>query len=266
MKNKQTNNNLTKKKAEMEDAEVYPPSPNWYSPQVADWDGETFAYGSQNSVVVMRTDVNAPPHAASDASPPPEKKAKREEARNSTKVIRILYGHEKRVNAVAVWGKFVVSGSDDGTARLWDVERGAAVQMCKENGKPISALCVAAESRVVVYGDDSGGIKFWTVSDTSGTPSTSMPVGEPCFKCRVTCLKANGRVVAAAGKDGVIVLLGVDSKQRLATLGSIGGSVHSLSWCKCDIGTFLSASCESSVTVWRLSDGKDADPQSPGPK
>ena len=252
--------------------EVYPPSPNWYSPQVVDWDGEVLAYGSRNAIIVLRLssggsdESNAPlPENSTDEAnptPPPEKKAKRLAPREYSRVTvaRILCGHKERVNAVSVWGRAIASGSDDKTVRLWDAEQGATLRLHKAHKESVSAICVAKERNVVLSGDKDGVVALWNVGNAAEGQAegpTMEPIISSCFKCKVACLKIEGSVAAAAGENGAIVLLGVTNGQRIAALEPMNGGVQSLSWCKCSAGRFLSASCGGSVRVWRLSEKKD---------
>ena len=253
--------------------EVYPPSPNWYSPQAVDWDGEVLAYGSRNAIIVLGlsseggngNDTRPPENPTEEANPapPPEKKAKRLAPREYSKVtvMRILCGHKGRVNAVSVWGKVIASGSDDKTVRLWNADKDGTLRMHRVHKESVSAICVARERNTVLSGDKDGVVALWNVGDV-GEGQSDSPAMEPiissCFKCKVTCLKVEGSVAAVAGENGVIVLLGVSNGQRIAALEPMNGSVQSLSWCKCSAGRFLSASCGSSVRVWKLSEKKDA--------
>lgn len=250
--------------------DVYPPSPNWYSPQIIDWDGDTLAYGSRNTVIVLRLNsqdgaikaAQLPANSTTDeTNPPPEKKAKhlpRQEYGRAT-VTRILCGHKGRVNTVAVWGRTIVSGSDDKTVCLWDVERNSVVRAHRTHKESVSAVCIAREKGTVLSGDKDGVIALWNVGAAAGVQSDG-PVLEPsissCFKCKVTCLKTDGFVAAAGGENGIVVLLNAANGQRIAALEPMNGGVQSLSLCGCSAGKFLSASCGSSVRVWKLSEKK----------
>ena len=64
-------------------------------------------------------------------------------------------GHEGTVNAVAVTpdGKRIVSGSDDHTIRVWDLETGAAIGKPIEGHKgPVSAVAVTPDGKRIISG------------------------------------------------------------------------------------------------------------------
>jgi WD40 repeat protein len=67
---------------------------------------------------------------------------------------RLLTGHASRVNAVAVWadGQTAVSGSSDGTVRMWDLAAGREQARWIADSKVTAA---ASNTAVIVVGDEA---------------------------------------------------------------------------------------------------------------
>jgi WD40 repeat protein len=64
-------------------------------------------------------------------------------------------------------GNRIVTGSDDGTARLWDLETGKEVRSLGEaGGKPVTALAVMAPAYIAT-GHDDGKVRVWDADKPS---------------------------------------------------------------------------------------------------
>jgi len=79
----------------------------------------------------------------------------------SREILQTLEGHSDWVRAVAVLGSHrVVSGSDDRTLRVWDVESGKAECQFTLDA-PVTAVAVTPDCRIIVAGDASGRVHFF---------------------------------------------------------------------------------------------------------
>ena len=77
---------------------------------------------------------------------------------------KVLRGHNGPVNAVAAipGGNRIVSASDDGTARIWDIESGAELGVLKvADSPPVTALGVISGPTRIVTGYGNGNIRIW---------------------------------------------------------------------------------------------------------
>ena len=108
-------------------------------------------------------------------------------------VVHTLAGHEGGVNAVAVTpeGRYAVTGSDDRTARVWDLATGQEVACSfAEAAVP---CCAVGPDGTIVAGDQTGNVSFLTLENVEHGPSVvtawRWPTGGPpafgCLHCRV---------------------------------------------------------------------------------
>ena len=70
--------------------------------------------------------------------------------------------------------KYLVTGSDDLTVKLWDVASGMEVRTFRGHQASIKTVAVSADGRQVLSGDSKGGIKLWDA--TTGREVRSMAV------------------------------------------------------------------------------------------
>ena len=66
----------------------------------------------------------------------------------------VFKGHSRGVNSVAYSsdGRFVVTGSDDKTAKVWDVASGACVATLEGHSDGVSSVAYSSDGRFVVTG------------------------------------------------------------------------------------------------------------------
>src|SRR3984893_10836146 len=82
--------------------------------------------------------------------------------------LAVLRGHTDKVNAVAVMpgGTRIVTGSDDGTARVWDAATGKELHVLRGHQKEVIAVAVTLDgSRILT----AGGLSDNTVSIWNAT-------------------------------------------------------------------------------------------------
>jgi WD40 repeat protein len=78
-------------------------------------------------------------------------------------VTAAFRGHSVRVVSLAFSpdGKHVLSGSDDRTAKLWDVAAGRAVRMLRGHGNSVTVVAFSDDGRTLATGGADATVKLW---------------------------------------------------------------------------------------------------------
>ncbi|CAG8955772.1 hypothetical protein HYFRA_00011641 [Hymenoscyphus fraxineus] len=173
-----------------------------------------------------------------------------------------LYGHSHQVCALAVdpAGKYIVSGSWDGSARLWPVGKWDSPSIIQQNGKAgknndvdISVLAVLCyDSERIITASMDGMIHIYISNGVGGKLSRSISTGsEPQ---RALCALKNhptGADFASAGSDGIIRLWRI-SGQRVGEIFAHEDYIFSLDCLPS--GEIFSASEDKTLRIWNGSD------------
>jgi WD40 repeat protein len=83
-----------------------------------------------------------------------------------------------RAHAFTPDGKRILSGANDNTVRLWDVETGRCLRVLDGHTHDIYGVAWSADQRHALSGDQSGGIRVWDPSEIvteAQTPEASAP-------------------------------------------------------------------------------------------
>ena len=105
-----------------------------------------------------------------------------ERARRALLERKVLRGHHGPVNAVAAipGGNRIVTASDDGTARIWDVESGNELGVLRAAGsRPVTALALMTGPTRIVTGSEDGNVRIWdadTLVETTAFESKGGPI------------------------------------------------------------------------------------------
>jgi WD40 repeat protein len=97
---------------------------------------------------------------------------------DSGREIEQLKGHTQTVRGVAFTrdGRFAVSGSDDGTVRVWDVTSGTEVRSFTGHSGAVTSVTVSPSGRYVASASVDGSVKIWQF------PNSVWPRGEEVRK------------------------------------------------------------------------------------
>jgi WD40 repeat protein len=78
----------------------------------------------------------------------------------------VFRGHSDAITSLAVTSddKYLVSGSVDGTIRIWSLESGTAVRTIRMPGQAgVLSLAITPDGQTIVCGTDDGNVYFWAV-------------------------------------------------------------------------------------------------------
>ncbi|KAI0244788.1 TOR complex subunit lst8 [Massospora cicadina] len=95
-------------------------------------------------------------------------------------------------------GKWMVSGSEDGTLKIWDT-RAPVVQRNYDHKSPVNDVVIHPNSDQLVSCDQSGSIKLWNLDDNSCTHEL-VPEDETAM--RSVTISSDGTTLVAGSTKG----------------------------------------------------------------
>lgn len=118
--------------------------------------------------------------------------------------VRTLIGHTGLVisAALAVDGRQAVSGSTDGTLRLWDTTTGECLRTMEVRGTKVLAVALSDDGRQAVSGFGSGDLVLWDLA-TGKQLRTFRGHRKPV---RSVKLSDDGRLLVSGARDGAMRL------------------------------------------------------------
>ncbi|KAF8636705.1 hypothetical protein AX17_003509 [Amanita inopinata Kibby_2008] len=84
----------------------------------------------------------------------------------SSDPVATFEGHAMNITSVSFHseGKWLVTGSEDGTIRTWDL-RNPHTHKTYDNGSPVNDVCIHPNQGELISCDQAGSIKQWDLSD-----------------------------------------------------------------------------------------------------
>ena len=162
--------------------------------------------------------------------------------RNDSPHCCVYSGHSDSVLCLVGAAGRLVSGSVDGTIRLWSLQRPVCEAVLE--GHTDWLRCLHARGSTVVSGSDDGTIRFWDLERGS------------CVKVLhtqgVNCLQLFADVVFYGSEDGLVLVVDCESGGELARLHGHTQPVNGMAiWDEGDALVTCSGDC--SVRIWSLS-------------
>jgi len=181
--------------------------------------------------------------------------------------LRTLSGHSDSVNTVAVStpinnnfcqlvsgdGRKVVSGSDDGTVKIWDMESGAELHNLSGHSDASLRAVVSADGRKVV----SSNVETMKIWDTESGAELCTLFGHSSYVTTVAA-SADGTKVVSGSDDGTVKIWDAESGAELCTLSPCGWVRGHCGHCGWTHSHTLSGHSRSVRAVAMSADGKTA--------
>lgn len=163
--------------------------------------------------------------------------------------ISTLFGHENRVNAIAINpnGKILASGSDDNRVKLWNLDNGQEIRTLSGHRGAIRTLAMSPEGQILASGSDDKTIKLWNLA----TREEIRTIRGHTAAVRTVAFSPDGRILAA-GSLGTIKLWNLDGRE-VATFGELG-EVTTIAFSP--DGKYLACGSNNSIKIWNLKTGE----------
>lgn len=168
--------------------------------------------------------------------------------------IRTLAGHTGLVFSVAFSpdGRYILSGSRDGTLKLWDANDGREIRTYTGISAWASQAIFSPDARYIAAGSGSGEAYIFEISS-----------GRMVHKFKVVndwvlsvAFSTDGRYFATGDAEGAIILWDVLSGKEVQRLKGHRQAVWSLAWSK-DGKWLTSGALDGTIRFWDASSGKE---------
>ena len=143
-------------------------------------------------------------------------------------------------------GQRVVSGSRDGTVRVWNLESGEQEGAPMEHESSMTDLAVTRDGTKIISGDKEGRMKVWDVESHELVKEWSHPAGYPNI-----ALSPDGWLVAVRG--GSVAIYTIEGRSHIDPI-KIDGVV--LSTCFSPDGSKLACGTYEEIHVYDIASGR----------
>jgi len=165
-----------------------------------------------------------------------------------------LTGHEGAVTSVAYSpdGKYLLTGGEDRTVKLWDAATGKEVRTFEGHRGPVTSVAFSPDGNLALSGSTDGTLRLWDIAMGRQLQATD-GLG---WKITSVAFSPNGRVVASAADDNKVKLWQVPNVQPVRSLAGHGWRVTSVAFSP-DGNYSLSGSEDDSVKLWDVTRGQE---------
>ena len=165
--------------------------------------------------------------------------------------ISELHDHTQMVEALAFSpdGKRIASGSDDKTARIWEVDTGKAL-FTLSHGAAVYGVAWSGDGRRVVTGGDDGDARIWNM--TTGQAVTVLHAGGGL---RGVAFSPDGTRIVTGGSDNFGRIWDATRGVLLVELRGHTGTIRSAAFTP-DGRQVLTAAWDGTARVWDATNGQ----------
>jgi WD40 repeat protein len=166
---------------------------------------------------------------------------------------QILVGHRNHVVAVAFVsdGSRALSGSLDGTLRLWDLATGETLRTLEGHSNGVSAVAVSADGRRALSGSADHTLRLWDLA----TGATLRTLKGHSNAVSAVAVLADGRRALSGSNDNTLRLWDLATGATLRTLEGHANWVRAVA-VLADGSHALSGSADHTLRLWDLTTGE----------
>ncbi|WP_043630429.1 WD40 repeat domain-containing protein [Nonomuraea candida] len=162
-----------------------------------------------------------------------------------------------RTVAISPDGRTLVSGGNDGKAKVWDLTGRKAKATLNGHTAPVVAVTFSKDGRVIVTGDAKDHAIVWdarTFRKLRDVDDTELQNWYRPLGLTALALSPDGHTLMAAGSSGIILLIDLDGQGRHAQLANFGGFIKRIRdiTLRPDGRAIISADVDGTITAWDL--------------
>ncbi len=169
-------------------------------------------------------------------------------------LVRTLSGHAGGVISVAITpdGKQVISGSSDGTLKVWDIASGKELRTLTGYSSNIRSVAITPDGKQAISASDDKTLKVWDIA--SGKELRTLR-GHASSVWSVA-ITPDGKQVISGSYDKTLKVWDIASGKELYTLRGHANLVRSVAITP-DGKQAISASDDKTLKVWDIASGKE---------
>jgi WD40 repeat protein len=171
---------------------------------------------------------------------------------------RTMTGHDEEVMSVTVTADGrVISGSHDGTVRVWDLDSGELLRTLTDHQshlRGVGAVAVSADGGRAVFGDYGGTVRVWDLD--AGELLHSLTGHRRNLRVEAVAVTAEGRRAVSGGYDGKVLVWDLDSGELLHSLTGHHSAVRAVAVSADGRRVVSGGYSDTVVRVWDLGSGE----------
>lgn len=169
-------------------------------------------------------------------------------------LLRTLIGHINHVYCVATSldGRRAVSGSQDCTVKVWEVDTGQVLRTFRGHSGPVHGVAMSTDGRMAVSASRDRTLKVWSVETGYEIRTLTGHSGD----VYAVAIYADGTRALSASEDGTLKIWDLDTGHELRTLIGHSSSVSGVAVAE-DGRKAISASQDYTLKVWDLETGRE---------
>lgn len=153
--------------------------------------------------------------------------------------------HSKSINCIHVCDNTVISGSDDGTIKYWDIRSGKET-LCLE-AHSHGVIDIGITGKMIISAGSNGEIKLWDKETTEKIRDLGTPVE------KLNVMAVNSQTIVLGTGDGTINIIDMEKQKEAKTLNAHQCEIESIALAG---KTIISGGADGSIYTWDLETGK----------
>ncbi|MBD2354613.1 hypothetical protein H6G41_08210 [Tolypothrix sp. FACHB-123] len=168
-------------------------------------------------------------------------------------LVRTLVGHSDSVKALALTsdGKYVISGSDDNTLKVWNWQTGELLRTLNNHSSSVQALALTSDGKYVISGSDDNTLKVWNWQ----TGELLRTLNGYSDWVKALALTSDGKYVISGSDDNTLKVWNWQTGELLRTLEGHSSWVYAVAW-SADSKYVISGSGDNTLKVWNWQTGE----------